>query len=138
MKNLARTDLAKAIVFDRLFNSIVDESGEILGDPSQFDKIDYSAGIVNNRGEATITVKLLKIKGVLYEFYGKYDCGLNRVFFKSCMITRPFKASMFVSCFNLKLNCLWDSEEEDAAAGVQDTDSLEEVSGCDNFKTSSL
>lgn len=138
MKNLARTDLAKAIVFDRLFNSIVDESGEILGDPSQFDKIEYSAGIVNNRGEATITVKLLKIKGVLYEFYGKYDCALNRVFFKSCMITRPFKASMFVSCFNLKLNCLWDSEEEDAAAGVQDTDSVEEVSGCDNFKTSSL
>lgn len=138
MKNLAKTDLAKAIVFDRLFNSIVDESGDTLGDPSQFDKIEYSAGIVNKRGEAIITVKCLNFKGVLYEFFGAYDCCLNKVFFKSCMVTRPFKASMLVSCFNLKFRSLWDSEEEGDAVGAQDTVSVEEVSVCDNAKTSLL
>lgn len=138
MKNLAKTDLAKAIVFNSLFNQILDENGDTLGSPVQFDKIDYIAGVVNNRGEATVTIKCLKIKGVLYEFYGRFDCCLNRVFWKSCLVTRPFKSGSLVTCFNLKFYGLWDSEEEGDAAGAQDTDLVEAVSVCDNAKNSSI
>lgn len=136
MKNVAKTDLAKAIVFDSLFNHLVDENGDILGSPTQFDKIDYSAGLINSRGEATVTVKCLKIGGVLYEFYAKFDCSLNRVFWKSCMVTRSIKPLLLVSCFNFIFHGLWDTEEEGDAVGVQDTDSVEAVEDSNNTNSS--